>query len=171
MRHDRYANPVETRILIFFQLLKFAVGKVRRVGIERGKHALNRGLSCFLVIDLAGVVGGYRRDCFVVVAFDVAADSVSLLSADGSQAAETSSAADNAAKYCRHEDQRRGSDRELPANRPLSIILELLCDFHARNITQAFKVPRLAAVEGSRCVILRTSTRNVSVSLDRYSCL
>jgi len=79
MLDDRDADAVEARILVFFKFFEFAVGEVSGVWIERREHALDCGLGCFLVIDVAGVVGRDGRDGFVIVAFDFVGDAIRVL--------------------------------------------------------------------------------------------
>src|SRR5688572_4068682 len=134
MRHDRYADSVETRVLIFFQFLELAVRKISGVRIERGQHALNGSLSGFLVVDVAGVVGSDGGDGFVVIAFDLIGDAIRLVCSERGQTAEPASTADGTAEDRRHQDDDGSSDRKLAAECSARVVLYLPCNFHARNI-------------------------------------
>src|SRR6185437_222827 len=139
MRNDGDADAVEPRILILFEFLELAVRKVRRMRIERRKHSLNGGLRRFLVIDVAGVVGGNGGDGFVVVFFDLVDDAVRTLCVSGSKAAEVATAADHAAENRRRENQNGRAERETLVH-PKFIVswwrgfLEFAGDFHCQNI-------------------------------------
>ena len=65
------ANSVETRVLVFLELLEFRVGKIYRVRIERKEHPLDCRLGGFFVIDIAGVVIGNGRYSFAVIVFNI----------------------------------------------------------------------------------------------------
>src|SRR5215213_973982 len=110
MLHDRHADAVEAGVLILFQLLELAVRKVSGMRIERGKHALNRGLRRLLVIDVARVITGDRRDGLVVVLLDLVGDAVRVLHVPG-EAGEITPAK-RAGKDRRFENYRSRRDGE-----------------------------------------------------------
>src|SRR6185503_9090399 len=116
MRHDRYANAVEARVLVLFQLLELTVREVSRMWIERRQHSLNRCLGRFLVVDVAGVVLRDRRDGFVVVLFDLVGDAVGRFGSARSEAGKVSTAADRAAEYRRDQNDSKRRDDEFPAH-------------------------------------------------------
>src|SRR5205814_6106327 len=67
---DLNADAIETRGLIFLQLLEFIRRKIDRVWIQREEHSLNRRLRRFLVINFARVLFGDRRDSLAIIRFD-----------------------------------------------------------------------------------------------------
>ena len=139
MLDDGDTDAVEARVLVFFEFLELAVGKVSGMRIERRKHSLNRRLRGFFVIDVAGVVAGNGGDGFVVVLFDLVDDAVRALRVSGSEAAEAATAANRAAEYGSHQDQARRADREAFVDPKLVVswwrgFLEFAGDFHCQNI-------------------------------------
>src|SRR5438046_4660666 len=99
MLHDRYANAVKARILIFSELLEFAVRKIHRVGIERGQHSLDRSLGGLLVVDVARIFDRNRGNGFVVILLNVVWLGVGNCSAGWCTTTESSRAADRAADH------------------------------------------------------------------------
>ena len=107
--------------------------------IEGGEHSLDGRLRRFFVIDVAGIIAGDGGDCFVVVFFDLVGDAVRVFVFEEVKPLRFRPLPTVPPKMAATRINDRRGDRKLPVHpRPVSTgILQLACNFHWQNITQA----------------------------------